>query len=58
MIDWDNFIIEADEMDIAAEDLDEIRYKKKFYSHPSCNDPEHPGCSDCDEECPYLREDL
>ena len=25
------------------------RYKQELIRHPDCRDPDHPGCSKCDE---------
>jgi len=29
--------------------LNEKRYLQRFTQHPDCADPDHPGCSQCEE---------
>lgn len=43
--------IEIDEL--KARDFYERRYRAILWAHPSCRDPEHPGCEKCEVEEEY-----
>ena len=47
MIDYDSDRFDA----IAIEEERQRRvWERKILAHPDCRDPDHPGCSSCDEE--------
>lgn len=39
-----------EEYEAAMADLYARRYSRELTRHPSCADPDHPGCPDCWEE--------
>lgn len=43
--DWD-----PDIEDLKLERLADRRYKARLAAHPSCRDPDHPGCEECSDE--------
>jgi hypothetical protein len=40
------------EQDVMADEQKQRRYQRRLAAHPSCSDPDHPGCMWCnfDEE--------
>jgi hypothetical protein len=34
--------------DLKAEDRAERLYRRSLARHPDCNDPDHPGCANCE----------
>ena len=40
------------EQDVIADEAKQRRYQRRLAAHPSCSDPDHPGCMWCnfDEE--------
>ena len=38
-----------DVSDIEMQVEAQTRYKQELIRHPDCRDPDHPGCSKCDE---------
>jgi len=48
--EYDYDPIEDERAELKAEAAWQRSYDRKLINHPSCNDPDHPGCSLCMEE--------
>lgn len=46
---------DPEEAELRAQARAERRYRAKLSAHPHCFDPDHPGCSNCQEN--YGNED-
>lgn len=40
----------SDQAELIIAQMASRRYMKKLNQHPSCFDPEHPGCERCEDE--------
>lgn len=40
----------ADIAELRAQDAHDRRYRSKLYAAPDCRDPDHPGCTHCEDE--------
>ena len=36
--------------DLHNQMLNQKRYQSHYFAHPECQDPDHPGCSNCEPE--------
>lgn len=52
MTRYDYDQIEDERAELLAERNRYRIYTRRFVTHPNCDDPDHPGCSDCIEEKP------
>lgn len=41
---------EYDIEELKAQDRHERRYRGMLMAHPSCRDPDHPGCDLCEDD--------
>ncbi|MDZ7789707.1 MAG: hypothetical protein U5L08_04285 [Xanthomonadales bacterium] len=41
---------EDERAELRAETLHQRRYQRQLDAHPQCNDPDHPGCEQCEDE--------
>ncbi len=39
---------EAERSELRAQDKHNAKYQRELLAHPSCQDPDHPGCESCE----------